>query len=72
MPLLFVGHGSPMNAKELINYQSQGASFQLAILSLEYFLPLSYILALQQKDESVSFFNKAVIGSLTMASVKIG
>lgn len=58
--------------RELINYKSLGNSIQLAIPTPEHFLPLLYILALQQKDESISFFNdKAVMGSLTMTSVKI-
>lgn len=60
------------NHKALINYQSLGQSIQLAIQTPEHFLPLLYILALQQKDESVSIFNdKAVMGSLTMTSVKV-
>jgi 4,5-DOPA dioxygenase extradiol len=59
--------------KQLINYQSQGREFKLAIPSSEHFLPLLYILALQEKNEKVSIFNdKAVGGSLTMTSVKIG
>lgn len=58
--------------KELINYQSLGKSLQLAIPTPEHFLPLLYILALQQKDESINFFNdKSVMGSLTMTSLKI-
>lgn len=58
--------------RELINYKSLGNSIQLAIPTPEHFLPLLYILALQQKDESISFFNdKAVMGSLMMTSVKI-
>jgi len=60
------------NHKELINYKSLGKSIQLAIPTPEHFLPLLYILALQQEDESVNFFNdKAVMGSLTMTSLKI-
>lgn len=58
--------------KELINYQSLGKSTQLAIPTPEHFLPLLYVLALQQEDERVNFFNdKAVMGSLTMTSLKI-
>jgi hypothetical protein len=44
----------------------------LGFLRSDY-LPLIYSLALQGKSEEVSFFNdKAVGGSLTMTSVKIG
>jgi 4,5-DOPA dioxygenase extradiol len=59
--------------KSLINYSSQGKSFQLSIPTPEHFLPLLYVLALKEKNESIHIFNdKAVAGSLTMTSVKIG
>jgi 4,5-DOPA dioxygenase extradiol len=58
---------------QLINYQSQGKSFQLAIPSPEHYLPLLYALALKEENEKLTLFNdKAVAGSLTMTSVKIG
>lgn len=61
------------NHPALIDYKSQGEAFKLAIPTPEHFLPLLYVLGLQDKDETVSFFNdKAVGGSLTMTSVKIG
>lgn len=57
----------------LIQYQQQGKSFQLAIPTPEHYLPLIYCLALQEKNEEAILFNdKAVAGSLTMTSVKIG
>lgn len=57
----------------LINYNSLGTAMQLAAPTPDHFLPLLYTLALKQDDEKVSFFNdKAVMGSLTMTSVKIG
>lgn len=56
----------------LINYQQQNKSFQLAIPTPEHYLPLLYTIALQEDDESISFYNdKAVAGSLTMTSIKI-
>ncbi|MEP6793411.1 MAG: 4,5-DOPA dioxygenase extradiol [Saprospiraceae bacterium] len=59
--------------QQLINYKSQGKSFQLAIPTPEHYLPLLYALALKEENESLSLFNdKAVAGSLTMTSVKIG
>jgi 4,5-DOPA dioxygenase extradiol len=59
--------------KQLIQYSSHGKPFQLAIPSPEHYLPLLYSLALQEKDDDVKLFNdKAVAGSLTMTSVKIG
>ncbi|MDF1674734.1 MAG: 4,5-DOPA dioxygenase extradiol [Vicingaceae bacterium] len=61
------------NHQELINFRSQGKTFDLAIPTPEHYLPLLYILALQEKNEDVKLFNdKAVAGSLTMTSVKIG
>ncbi len=57
----------------LINFRSQGKSFDLAIPTPEHYLPLLYSLALKEKNEQVSLFNdKAVAGSLTMTSVRIG
>jgi 4,5-DOPA dioxygenase extradiol len=57
----------------LINFRSQGKTFDLAIPTPEHYLPLLYTLALQEKNDTVSLFNdKAVAGSLTMTSVKIG
>lgn len=60
------------NHKELINYQSQGKEFNLAVPTPEHYLPLLYALALKSENEEVSLFNdKAVGGSITMTSVKI-
>jgi 4,5-DOPA dioxygenase extradiol len=59
--------------QSLINYRGQGKSFELAIPTPEHYLPLLYTLALKEKNENISLFNdKAVAGSLTMTSVKIG
>jgi 4,5-DOPA dioxygenase extradiol len=57
----------------LINYQSISSNINLAIPTLEHYLPLIYNLGIQAKNEEVSFFNDvAVGGSLTMTSVKFG
>ncbi|MFZ7143810.1 MAG: 4,5-DOPA dioxygenase extradiol [Bacteroidota bacterium] len=57
----------------LINWQNIGKAAQLAIPTPDHYYPLIYTLALQEKDEEVSFFNdNAVGGSLTMTSVKLG
>jgi len=59
--------------KELINFSALGKEVQLAIPTPEHFLPLIYTLALKKEDEPVTIFNdKAVMGSLTMTSVKFG
>jgi 4,5-DOPA dioxygenase extradiol len=56
----------------LINYANGGSAMNLAIPTPEHFLPLLYVLALQEKNEQPTLFNdKAVAGSLTMTSVKI-
>jgi 4,5-DOPA dioxygenase extradiol len=61
------------NYKPLINYQSLGAEARLAIPTPEHYLPLLYSLGLKGNKDQISFFNdKAVAGSLTMTSVKIG
>lgn len=59
--------------KSLINFQSQGKAFDLAIPTPEHYLPLLYALALKEENENIRLFNdKAVGGSLTMTSVVIG
>lgn len=59
--------------KELINFRLQGKAFDLAIPTPEHYLPLIYSLALKDEKDELSLFNdKAVAGSLTMTSVKIG
>src|SRR5690606_22235971 len=61
------------NHQALIDFRSQGKGFELSIPTPEHYLPLLYTLALQDKNESIQIFNnKAVGGSLTMTSVKIG
>jgi 4,5-DOPA dioxygenase extradiol len=59
--------------KQLINYRCHGKAFELAIPTPEHYLPLLYTLALQEDNDPVSLFNdKAVAGSLTMTSVRVG
>jgi len=61
------------NHQPLINYNSFGKEGKLAIPTPEHYLPLLYSLSLQNSKDTVEFFNdKAVAGSLTMTSVKIG
>jgi 4,5-DOPA dioxygenase extradiol len=59
--------------QQLIEYQSQGRAFSLAIPTPEHYLPLLYTLALKEEDEKITLFNdKPFAGSITMTSVKIG
>jgi 4,5-DOPA dioxygenase extradiol len=61
------------NHKELINYGKLGTAVQMAVPTPDHFLPLLYALALKNENEEISIFNdKAVMGSLTMTSLKIG
>jgi 4,5-DOPA dioxygenase extradiol len=56
----------------LIDYKSFGQDAEFSVPTPEHYLPLLYIIALQEKDEKVSFFNDWVIGSISMTSVLIG
>lgn len=59
--------------KQLVNYRCHGKAFEMAIPTPEHYLPLLYALSLQEPDDEIQIFNdKAVGGSLTMTSVKIG
>ncbi|MFM8569692.1 MAG: 4,5-DOPA dioxygenase extradiol [Candidatus Kapaibacterium sp.] len=59
--------------KHLIDFRKRGKAFDLAIPTPEHYLPLLYTLGLQEKNDEVSLFNdKAIGGSLTMTSVKLG
>nr|WP_308219263.1 4,5-DOPA dioxygenase extradiol [Flavobacterium sp. NRK F7] len=61
------------NHLDLIAYNKLNKSASLAIPTPDHYYPLLYILALQTNTDEVVFFNdKAVGGSLTMTSVKIG
>ena len=57
----------------LVAYPALGDSARLAIPTNEHYLPLLYILALQQPGEAVSFFTEGLpLGSISMRSVRIG
>lgn len=59
--------------QSLIQYHKQGKPFHLAVPTPEHYMPLLYALSLKDKNEEAILFNdKAVGGSLTMTSVKIG
>lgn len=59
------------NHDPLIHYQKLGKAAELAIPTPDHYFPLLYTLGLKDKKDEVTFFNdKAVMGSLTMTSVK--
>ena len=69
----FKNHISKGDFNPLINFKNLGREADLAIPTPEHYIPLLYSLGLKNEDEEVSFFNdRAVAGSLTMTSVKIG
>ena len=54
-------------------YPALGEAARLSIPTNEHYLPLLYILALQQPGEVVSFFAEGLpLGSISMRSVRIG
>ena len=61
------------NNDALIDYQGLGEDVRLAVPTNEHYLPMLYVLAQKSRGEPLSYFNdKAVAGSLTMTSFKIG
>ncbi len=58
--------------KAIINYLALGQMASLSVPTSEHFLPLLYILALQEAQDSIEFFTeKVTLGSISMLSVKI-
>lgn len=61
------------DAQSLINYEKLSGAAKLAIPTPDHYYPLIYSIALQDKQDEISFFNdKLVGGSLNMTSVKFG
>ena len=61
------------NFKPLVDYDKQSKAIQLAIPTPDHFLPLLYVLGLQNKNEELTLFNNHLLaGSLSMTSVRIG
>jgi 4,5-DOPA dioxygenase extradiol len=59
--------------RALIEYAALNKAAPLAIPTPDHYYPLLYALALQSEKDQIQFFNdKAVAGSLTMTSVRIG
>lgn len=59
--------------RTIIDYDKLGRSAKLAIPTNEHFLPLLYILGLQEPDEIPTFFNEQVTNcSLGMRSLRLG
>jgi 4,5-DOPA dioxygenase extradiol len=57
----------------IIHYENLGRAAALSVPTNEHYLPLLYSLALQDKDEELSFFaEKVTLGSISMRSLRIG
>jgi 4,5-DOPA dioxygenase extradiol len=57
----------------IIHYQSLGQSARLSVPTNEHYLPLLYVLAVQDKQERVRFFaDRVTLGSMSMRSLWIG
>lgn len=57
----------------LVAYPALGEAARLAIPTSEHYLPLLYVLALQQPGEPASFFAEGLtLGSISMRSLRIG
>jgi len=57
----------------LVDYEAVGENAHMAIPTNEHFLPLLYVLAMQEKSDSITFFcEKVTLGSISMRSLKLG
>jgi 4,5-DOPA dioxygenase extradiol len=57
----------------VVQYNRLGRTAQLSVPTNEHFLPLLYVLGLQEADDTVSFFaEKVTLGSISMRSLRIG
>jgi 4,5-DOPA dioxygenase extradiol len=56
----------------LIHYETLGPDALASINSAEHYLPLLYVLGLQEPGEAVEIFNDDVFAALSMTSIKVG
>jgi len=57
----------------IVRYPELGRVARLSVPTNEHFLPLLYVLALQEKGEGIRFFSDQVtLGSISMRSLSIG
>ena len=66
------GYMDAGNHDAVVNYQRLGKIAQLAVPTNDHYVPLLYALALQEKNEGISYFNeKCEMGAVSMRSVII-
>lgn len=58
--------------RTIINFVEMGGHARLAVPTPEHYLPLLYACALRQADDSVAFFNRDVLSSISMSSCVLG
>jgi 4,5-DOPA dioxygenase extradiol len=57
----------------IVHFKRFGRAAMLSVPTPEHFLPLLYVLAVQEQDEPVSFFAaKVTFGSISMRSLRVG
>ncbi|MBF8258083.1 MAG: ygiD [Actinobacteria bacterium] len=57
----------------IIRYRELGEAARLSIPTNEHYLPMLYVLALQDKEDQVEIFtDKVTLGSISMRSLRIG
>jgi len=57
----------------MIHYRNLGEAARLSIPTNEHYLPMLYVLALQDKDDQIEIFtDKVTLGSISMRSLRIG
>lgn len=70
---IFKRHILDGNHHPLLDWEKLGSAAKLAIPTPDHYYPMIYSLGLQQPNDKVTIFNdKAVFGSLTMTSLRIG
>jgi 4,5-DOPA dioxygenase extradiol len=61
------------NHEDLINYLNMGSEASLAVPTLDHYLPMIYVIALQEKDEPLGFVYEGFQhGSISMRCFQIG
>jgi 4,5-DOPA dioxygenase extradiol len=61
------------NHADLVNFQNMGRASLLAVPSLDHYLPMIYAVALQEKNEPLTFIHEGFqYGSISMRCFQIG
>ena len=57
----------------IVHYPDLGRAARLSVPTNEHFLPLLYVLALQEEGDAIGFFaDRVTLGSISMRSLRIG